>query len=168
MKYFKQCLTFIWVICLVISALFPLGLFLTLYYAINFDMGFMSLGIGCLVFGVFGAPLLWIIFANVVKYRKLVYAVMEKKIFSINELCEYLKLDYETVSKRVDACIRRDYFENYTRHGDKIIVSPKHLETTMPYTCLECGTNYSLPLLESPKCPNCGSEKIAINNNQEK
>ncbi len=148
---------FVW--SMVLTLLLPLGIFMTIFGAINKIWALMGIGIGCIVIGFYGCPLMWVKYGDAVSYKRIVSAIAVEKIYSIERIASHLNIKVKIVVDKVDTCIRREFLIGYIREGDSIRPNVNVYANTTGYKCEACGAQYELPINVQPKCPYCGTVK---------
>ncbi len=143
--------------CIILTALLPLGLFMTIFGAVKGIFGLMGVGIGFLVIGFYGTPLIWVKYADAHSYKRIVRAIVTEKIYSIEKIATHLNVKNNIVLDKVDTCIRREYLLGYIRNGDEIIPNVNINANTTSYKCSACGASFETPVHSQPKCPYCGT-----------
>ncbi len=157
MDNIKRAITKVTCWCIVFTALLPVGLFMTIFGAVKGQFAVMGVGIGFLVVGFYGTPLIWVKFADAHSYKRVVSAVSKEKIYSISQIATHLNLKEKVVLEKVDVCIRREFLLGYIREGDTIRPNQNINATTTGYKCEACGARFECPIHTQPKCPYCGT-----------
>ena len=123
------------VLCVLISALFPLGIVATVLGAVKEKILIMVLGLVFLVGSFFSLPFVWLVFGSLVTKSRIYKSITQKGITDVNTLAKIHAKNPSEITQIINWLIAKGYL-NYTLLYDKI---EKELVET------------------SVKCPNCGA-----------
>lgn len=118
----------------------------------------MAVGIVCTVCGFYGCPIAWTGYGEIRSLSRMVFAIAEEHIYTVNELSQQLSLSEKEVRNRLDKCIKKRYLLGYRKEGDKIILNEGTAldKKQFAYKCPNCGASFFYTR-ENPCCPYCKS-----------
>ena len=147
------------ILSVIFTAFFPIG---AIMLGVGLSMktpGLWGTGIGFLVLGFYGAPSCWtVVFAPTKALEKVVNAVHNQHLYTVNEIAAQLGCRERTVRDQLDICFRRGYLPQYKRNGDHIEANFNRdiLSAVHAAECPNCGAKYTFAP-DDPRCPYCGS-----------
>ena len=118
----------------------------------------MAAGIVCTAVGFFGMPLAWVNYGETRGYRRIVAAVVNENLHTVQEIAVQLSLSEKEVRNRLDICFRKRLLTGYKRVGDEIVLNENRApeKRTHAAECPYCGAKFSYTA-DDPRCPYCGS-----------
>ena len=142
MKKITKDINKIFVISLIVSVLFVVGIALIAVFA-GKNWILMTLGIIFVVVGFFGSPLLWVNYSGKRKTRRIVEAIEEENLYSNAEIASQLSIKEKEVKQEIYKAINKKYLTGYIYDGEKISANNKEKQTQA---------------LHIKKCNNCGGK----------
>lgn len=142
MKKITKDINKIFVISLIVSVLFVVGIPLIAVFA-GKNWILMTLGIIFVVVGFYGSPLLWVNYSGKRKTRRIVEAIEEENLYSNAEIASQLSMKEKEVKQEIYKAINKKYLTGYIYDGEKISANNKQKQT---------------PTLHIKKCNNCGGK----------
>ncbi|HIU06058.1 MAG TPA: hypothetical protein IAC46_00450 [Candidatus Onthoplasma faecigallinarum] len=142
MKKITKDINKIFVISLIVSVLFVVGIPLIAVFA-GKNWILMTLGIIFVVVGFYGSPLLWVNYAGKRKTRRIVEAIEEENLYSNAEIASQLSIKEKEVKQEIYKAINKKYLTGYIYDGEKISSNNKQKQTQA---------------LHIKKCNNCGGK----------
>lgn len=129
----------------ILSFLFVGGIPAIVLGAVNGIGAVMGIGIGATVVGFYGAPVAWVGYAEKRSLYRLVSAVVEEHIYTVQELSAQLSLPEKNVSGKLTTCFQKQYLMGFKRVGDELKLNENTAlsETVHAAVCPNCGAKYS-------------------------
>jgi Zn finger protein HypA/HybF involved in hydrogenase expression len=150
----KQKIVFIFALFLSIG--FVASIPAIIFGAINGITLLLVVGIIFAVLGFYGSPILWIQFGALNKTKRIVYAVDEEKIYTVEEISKQLQLSISEVKAQLITAINKNYIEGLLFDGEKLTANKNKSTLKNLSRCENCGA----PLKKTPDgkyCPYCHS-----------
>lgn len=146
------------ILSFVLTAAFVLGIPAIIFGAVNKWWILMGVGIACVVIGFYGLPIAWTNFGGLRGLARLVSAIEEEHIYTVNELAAQLSLSEKEVRKRLDKCFQKSYLRGYRREGDAVTLNEETALEKRQFLaeCPNCGAKFTYTR-EHPRCPYCNS-----------
>jgi len=150
------------IVAIVLSVLFVAGIPMTVLGAVNGLMWLMIFGIIFVVFGFYGAPLVWVSF-GVNKWKQALYlTIIEDNILEVSALSLTLNKNPRDVQNAITWLINKRYLKGFYFDGEKLSSSKVYKDTEIEIlTCPNCGANVEI-LLENASsrivCEHCGTK----------
>lgn len=148
------------------------ALFLSLFLSFCLPLGGVLLGVGlgygvvpvwvigivALVAGFYCCPIAWVGYSNKRALYRLVQAVEEENIYTVQELASQLGIPEKEVRNRIDICFNKRYLVGYKRDADGLILNENRALRERKYSvvCPSCGAKYEYSAGEDARCPYCG------------
>ncbi len=120
----------------------------------------LGVGIGFVVLGFYGTPLLWVHYASCRAMYRFVSAVYTEHLYSVQELAQQLAMREKTVRHKLDVCFQKGYFTGFKRDGDRLLPNAalSFEERVLEGMCPNCGGKVVYKMTDPrPVCPYCGS-----------
>ncbi len=147
------------IVCIVATILFIVGIPIIIFSAINSFWIGLVLGIIFVVFGFYGAPLLWVGFGNLKSLKRVVDAVMEENLTTTKEIAGQLQMNEKTAKGYITQGINKRYISGYIFNGEVLTPNDKNppKKKVIQNKCSNCGgvleqTSYGF------YCPYCSSK----------
>lgn len=118
-----------------------------------------AIGIAFMVCGFYGCPCAWTMaYAPTKSLSRIVSAVVEENLCTVNEIAAQLSLSEKDVRNRLDMCFRKHYLTGYKREGDSIVLNDNRAPAKRSFSaeCPYCGAKFAYTA-DDPRCPYCGS-----------
>lgn len=149
------------VLSLILSIAIVAGIPAIIFGATNKWWILLALGITCSVIGFYCAPIAWTKYGELRNLARLVSAIAEEHIYTVQELAVHLSLTEKKVRKSLDKCFQKSYLQGYRRDKDKIILNEGTAleKTQFVAECPNCGAKFSYTR-ENPHCPYCNSPVV--------
>ena len=143
---------------IVASCAFALGIPLIIYGAINSIWFLLGVGIACVLFGFYGTPILWVNYGSLRSLKRVVDAVMEEHITSVNELSQHLSTNNNSIRQSITKAINNKYITGYIFDGNNLISNTKQSpkKQVIQRKCANCGGTL-IEIENGWKCEYCGS-----------
>lgn len=116
----------------------------------------LVIGIIFAVIGFYGSPMLWVQYGALNQAKRIVYAVDEEKIYSVEEIANQLQLPVGDVKSQLITAINKNYLEGFLFDGQKLTANKNKSAIKMLTRCENCGA----PLKKTQDgkyCPYCHS-----------
>lgn len=116
----------------------------------------LVIGIIFAVLGFYGSPMLWVQFGALNQAKRIVYAVDEEKIYSVEDIANQLQLPVGEVKSQLITAINKNYIEGLLFDGEKLTANKNKSAIKMLTRCENCGA----PLKKTHDgkyCPYCHS-----------
>ena len=147
------------VLCVILTLCLPLGgAMMGVGFAIS-QPAVWGVGIGLIVVGFYGTPIGWtIVYAPKKALQRIVSAVMEEHLHTVNEIAVQLSMSEKDVRNKLDLCFQKQYLPGIKRDGDTLILNEnRELGKQELYAeCTACGARF-LYTKDSKTCPYCGT-----------
>lgn len=147
----------IWAI--VATILFIVGIPITIIGATKSIWAILAFGIAFLVFGFYGAPILWISYGSFKTMKNVVDAVMEDHLTTNSEIAQQLQIREKMAKEYITNAIKKKYITGYIYDGTTLTPNKKEVpkKNIIANKCPNCGGK--LEQYENGyKCPYCGSK----------
>lgn len=143
---------------IVASCVFVLGIPLIIYGAINSIWFLLGVGAACVLFGFYGTPILWVNYGSLRSLKRVVDAVMEEHITSVNELSQHLSTNNNSIRQSITKAINKKYITGYIFDGNNLISNTKQSpkKQVIQRKCANCGGTL-IEIENGWKCEYCGS-----------
>lgn len=136
---------------IIASVLFVVGIPVTILGATNSLWIIMAIGIAFIVFGFYGAPLLWVSYGNIRTLKRVVDAVNEENLNTNEEIAKQLQINVRQVKIYITQAIKKKYLTGFLYDGTTLTANNKEPSKRK--------------VLEN-KCPNCGATMQKNNDNE--
>lgn len=157
MEKINQSVSVIFTWSIILSLFLAAGLPLIIAGAVIGNWGMLGTGIAFVVIGFYGCPLCWCAYGNKLGYKRIVFAVVKEKIYSIEKIASHLNIKPQIALDRLDTCIRNGFLVGYIREGDCIRPNVKYENSYISYKCVSCGATFEVLDTALPKCPYCST-----------
>ncbi len=147
------------IISIVASVLLVVGIPIIIFSATSsFWLG-LVVGIIFVVFGFYGSPMLWVSFGNLKSLQRVVDAVLEDNLTSIEDIARQLQISERTAVSYVTQAINKRYITGFIFNGVSLTPNDKTppKKRVLQNKCNNCGgvleqTSYGF------YCPYCGAK----------
>ncbi len=121
----------------------------------------LGIGIACAVIGFYGTPMGWVIYGTACTRRRMVMAITQEHLSTVEELSSQLALNDNQVRGMLDVCFSKGFLIGYKRDGDNILFNDNVAlgKQTFHVQCPNCGAKFSYTK-DNPNCPYCGCPVI--------
>ena len=121
-------------------------------------VGVWVIGIALMAAGFYGCPVAWAGYGNKRTLYRLVEAVEEENIYTVQELAAQLGISEKEVRNRIDICFNKRYLVGYKREADGLILNENQDLRKREHTvaCPYCGAKFEYKAGEEARCPYCG------------
>lgn len=164
MKFINSAVRKAFLISFIFTIAFIAGIPATVLGAVFHIWAVMGIGIACIVIGFYAMPICWTKYGRTRSLKRLVFAVVEEHIYTVNGLARQLSLSEKEVRNRLDECFRKNYLVGYLRDGDNLILNEKKDPAKKVYAaeCPYCGAKFTYTA-DNAVCPYCKSPVITDN-----
>lgn len=164
MKYINAAVRKSFLASFIFTVAFIAGIPATVLGAVFNVWAVMGIGIACVIIGFYAMPICWIRHAHMKSLKRLVFAVVEEHIYTVNGLGRQLSLSEKQVRNCLDECFRKSYIIGYLREGDNLILNEKKEPAQKKYAaeCPYCGAKFTYNA-DNAVCPYCKSPVITDN-----
>lgn len=158
MKPVQKALKRALITALILTVAFVAGIPAIVFGAVNRWWVLMALGILCAVVGFYGCPIAWINYGGVRGLARLVSAVVDEYIYSVQGLSAQLSLSEKETRRRLDKCFQKRFLLGYRREGDNIVLNEGAALDKKQFAaeCPNCGAKF-LYTCDDPRCPYCNT-----------
>lgn len=158
MKPIQKALKRAFITALILTVAFVGGIPAIVFGAIHRWWILMAFGIVCTVAGFYGCPIAWINYGGVRSLARLVSAIVDEYIYSVQGLSAQLSLSEKETRRRLDKCFQKRYLLGYRREGDNIVINEGTALDKKQFAaeCPNCGAKF-LYTRDDPRCPYCNS-----------
>lgn len=118
----------------------------------------MGIGIAFTAIGFYGCPVAWSIYGNNLSLKRVVSAVVQENLYSVQEISSQLSMDERNVRAQLDRAFNKGFLHGFKRVGDRIV-----LNENMPANkrervaeCPNCGAKFTYTA-DNARCPYCNS-----------
>ena len=159
MQPIKKALRNSFILSIILTLCLPLG---GVMMGVGFAIGqpaVWGIGIGLLAVGFYGTAIGWaLVYAPKKALYRVVSAVMEEHLHTVNEIAVQLSMSEKDVRNRLDICFRKHYLTGYKREGDAIVLNDNRAPAKRSFSaeCPYCGAKFAYTA-DDPRCPYCGS-----------
>lgn len=146
------------ILAAILSVLFVGGIPAIVLGAVNGIWAVMGIGIGRDRRRVLRHAVAWVGYAEKRSLYRLVSAVVEEHIYTVQELSAQLSLSEKNVGGKLTTCFQKQYLPGFKRVGDELKLNENTAlsETVHAAVCPNCGAKYSYRGTHS-QCPYCGT-----------
>jgi len=152
---------------MILTLCLPIGIPLIIIGAINISKLYLVLALGVVmtVAGFYGSPIVWSKFGNVRALKRVVSAVVEENLYTVQEIAAQLSTNEEKVRTQLDLCFKKQYLVGFKRNGDEILLNENEKLTKREKTaeCPYCGAKFSY-FGKVGRCPYCGNTQTPEDN----
>lgn len=129
--------------------------------AVNKITAVMVIGIVLTVIGFYGAPFSWVIYGANRSLRRLINAIKEERLYSIQDLAVHLSEPEKVIRANLNKCFAKGYLTGYKKDGDNVILNEGVALDKKEYyaSCPFCGAKFTYTI-DNPRCPYCNSPVI--------
>lgn len=149
----------IWAI--IASACLPLGIAGTVIGAVKGIGVLLGFGIAAIVFGFYGAPILWIQFGQANSMKRLVIAVETDNLYTVGEIASVIGTNAKQADEKIRTAITKRYLIGYLYENGELRVNSnaKKVAEKKTLQCDACGAKFVVDnRSEINVCPYCGTE----------
>ena len=149
----------LFIISIISSLLFVLGIPMIILGAVNDITIVMILGIIFTAINFYAIPLLWIRYATIQNYKRLIFCIVNENIYSVEQLSLHLSLNINETKKRIQYCFGKGYLIGYLFNGTNILLNDNinHKDKLIFVQCKNCGASYTFSKQEQGFCPYCNT-----------
>lgn len=146
------------IVSITLTIMFVVGIPSIVLGASNEIWVVMAIGIAFTAAGFYGMPIAWVGYGNTKTLERLVSAVVNENLHTVNELASQFSLSEKEVRDKLDVCFKKGYFVGIKRDGDTLILNENDPLGQKQYAaeCPHCGAKF-LYTKSSPRCPYCDS-----------
>ena len=146
------------IVSITLTIMFVVGIPSIVLGASNEIWVVMAIGIAFTAAGFYGMPIAWVGYGNTKTLERLVSAVVNENLHTVNELASQFSLSEKEVRDKLDVCFKKGYFVGIKRDGDTLILNENDPLVQKQYAaeCPHCGAKF-LYTKSSPRCPYCDS-----------
>ena len=159
MQPIKKALRNSFILSIILTLCLPLGgVMMGVGFAIE-QPAVWGIGIGMIAIGFYGTPIGWTAaYAPKKTLYRIVSAVMEEHLYTVQEIAVQLSLSEKDVRNRLDQCFQKRYLPGIKRNGDTLILNENtELGKEELYAeCTACGARF-LYTKDEKVCPYCGT-----------
>lgn len=117
------------------------------------------IGIVFLGTGFYGCPVAWVAYGGKKGLYRVVEAVEEEHLYTVQEIAAQLGLPEKEVRNRLDACFSKRYLIGYKKSGDGVTLNENAAlaEEDLSAVCEACGARFTYKRGTRAACPYCGT-----------
>lgn len=143
---------------IVITILFVAGIPMIPIGATTELWAVMGVGIGLAAAGFYATPVIWSVYGSARPLKRIVYAVTEENLYTVQEIAAQLSLSEKNVRAYLDKCFNKGFLKGYKREGDNIVLNENVAAAKREhfYECPYCGAKFTYTI-DNARCPYCGS-----------
>lgn len=129
------------IISIIASFALIVGIPLIIYSATKSIWILLVLGIIFVVFGFYGAPILWTSYASLKTQKRVVDAVMEEHLTNVSEISQQLQLSERETKDYIRKAINKKYIHGYIYDGNNLVPNEKQSpkRKISQNRCSNCG-----------------------------
>ena len=145
-------------VALILTMMFPLGgILLGVGLGIG-QPGMWGVGIACLATGFYGCTFGWVEYGNKRVLYRLVSAIVEEHLYSVQELAVQLSMSEKDVRNHLTVCFQKRYLIGFKREGDLLTLNENQAlnERENVMECPYCGAKFTYKGTNI-RCPYCDS-----------
>ena len=122
----------------------------------------MGVGIAFTAIGFYGMPVGWVFFGSNVSLKRVVFAIVEENLFTVQEISSQLSMSEDTVRAFLDKAFNKGFLKGYKRTGDIITVNDNVPDARREKVaeCPNCGAKFTYTSA-SARCPYCNSPVVS-------
>ena len=158
MKAVNGYITKLMITAIVLSVMFVAGIPMIIVGATKSIPAVLGIGIAFTAVGFYGTPLAWTMYGSSRVLARIVYAVTEEHLYTVQEIAAQLSLSEKEVRAHLDKCFNKNFLPGYKRNGDTILLNEniaaanKEMSAECPY----CGAKFTYTA-QNARCPYCNS-----------
>ena len=111
------------IVSITLTIMFVVGIPSIVLGASNEIWVVMAIGIAFTAAGFYGMPIAWVGYGNTKTLERLVSAVVNENLHTVNELASQFSLSEKEVRDKLDVCFKKGYFVGIKRDGDTLILN---------------------------------------------
>ena len=135
------------IVSITLTIMFVVGIPSIVLGASNEIWVVMAIGIAFTAAGFYGMPIAWVGYGNTKTLERLVSAVVNENLHTVNELASQFSLSEKEVRDKLDVCFKKGYFVGIKRDGDTLILNENDplgqkqpvLHRLLPHHSLRCS-----------------------------
>lgn len=118
----------------------------------------MGTGIACTAIGFYAMPVAWIMYGSARTLRRVVAAVTDEHLYTVQEIASQLSMDEKSVRGYLDKAFNKGFLAGYKREGDNITLNENigAEQREKAAECPYCGAKFTY-VGHGGRCPYCGS-----------
>ena len=146
---------------MVLTVMLIAGIPMIVVGAVTHVYAVMGLGIAFTAAGFYGCPIAWTVYGSNISLKRVVGAVMQENLYTVQEISAQLNIDVRQVRAHLDKAFNRGYLMGYRRSGDVISVNESIAESKRELVaeCPNCGAKFTYTA-DNARCPYCNSPVI--------
>lgn len=151
---------YIWfIIAFVGTVLFVGGIPMIIFGASKHITPLLVLGIICTGFNFYFMPIAWTVYGGRKKYLRIIQAVREENIVTVQQLSQILSTPENQMIADVKAMFEKGYMKGYLFDGQKITINQnrKLQGNKVTIKCRNCGANVIVNENQQSVCRYCGT-----------
>ena len=158
MKAVNSYIRKLFVLSLILSFALAGGVPMTVLGAVFQIWPLMGIGIACIVIGFYGTPIAWTSYGGAKGWQRIVSAVVEENLYSVNEIAAQLSISETEARNKLDVCFKKKFLPGFKRSGDGVVLNGNMPagKKEMFAECPNCGAKFTYTP-ETPRCPYCNS-----------
>lgn len=166
MKSIEKTLKNSLILSICLSVGFVAGIPAIVLGAVNEITAVMVIGIILTVIGFYGTPMAWINYGANRSLKRLINAIKEEHLYSVQELAVHLSQSEKVIRTNLNKCFLKGYLTGYKKDGDNIILNEGVDLNKKEYSasCPFCGAKFTYTI-DNPRCPYCNSPVISDKEN---
>ncbi len=141
-----------------LTVMFVCGIPMIILGAGNKIYAVMGIGIAFTAIGFYGMPIGWVFYANNLAVRRVVIAVAEENLLTVQEISAQLTMGEPNVRACLDKAFNKGFLKGYKRRGDVITLNDNVPENWREKVaeCPNCGAKFTYTS-SGARCPYCNS-----------
>ena len=109
MKAVNSYIRKLFILSLILSFALAGGVPMTVLGAVFQIWPLMGIGIACIVIGFYGTPIAWTSYGGAKGLQRVVSAVVEENLYSINEIAAQLSISETEARNKLDVCFKKKF-----------------------------------------------------------
>ena len=158
MKMIERAVKKLFFLSMLFSVMFVAGIPMIVLGASKGIMPVMIIGIIFTALGFYGTPMFWVSYGGKVGLKRLVYAVTEEHLLTVQEIASQLSKSEKEVRSLLDTCFQKGYLSGFVRKGDELALNAAQAPSEKLHAaeCQYCGAKFTYKGTDAV-CPYCGA-----------
>lgn len=150
------------IVAILLTVMFVAGVPMIVLGAQHKIYAVMGVGIAFTAIGFYGMPVGWVFFGSNVSLKRVVFAIVEENLFTVQEISSQLSMSEDTVRAFLDKAFNKGFLKGYKRTGDIITVNDNVPDARREKVaeCPNCGAKFTYTSLTA-RCPYCNSPVVS-------
>ena len=145
MKMIERAVKKLFFLSMLFSVMFVAGIPMIVLGASKGIMPVMIIGIIFTALGFYGTPMFWVSYGGKVGLKRLVYAVTEEHLLTVQEIASQLSKSEKEVRSLLDTCFQKGYLSGFVRKGDELALNEAQAPSEKLHAaeCQYCGAKFT-------------------------